>query len=155
MIFLPNRSRFCAILLISGVNLAGAAETLVLPGEGPDKLVEALILAQPGDTLRLGEGHFDLSDGLSLDTDNVRVVGAGPDRTILSFKNQTGAGEGLLVTSDRVVLEDFAIEDTRGDGVKAKGSDQITFRNLRVEWTNGPDEKNGAYGIYPVSSETC
>ncbi|HEU4985804.1 MAG TPA: parallel beta-helix domain-containing protein, partial [Rhizobiaceae bacterium] len=26
-------------------------------------------------------------------------------------------------------------------------------RNLRVEWTNGPDEKNGAYGVYPVSSK--
>ena len=70
----------------------------------------------------------------------------------MSFKNQKGAGEGLLVTSDRVVLEDFAVEDTRGDGIKSKGSDQITFRNLRVEWTNGPDEKNGAYGVYPVSS---
>jgi polygalacturonase len=52
-----------------------------------------------------------------------------------------------------VVLEDFAVEDTKGDGVKSKGSDQITFRNLRVEWTNGPKETNGAYGVYPVSSK--
>ena len=57
------------------------------------------------------------------------------------------------MTSDRVVLEDFAVEDSKGDGVKSKGSDQITFRKLRVEWTNGPDAKNGAYGVYPVSSK--
>jgi parallel beta-helix repeat protein len=74
-------------------------------------------------------------------------------RRCLSFKGQTGSGEGLLVTSNQVVLEAFAVEDSKGDGVKAKGSDQITFRDLRVEWTNGPDEKNGAYGVYPVSSK--
>ncbi len=32
------------------------------------------------------------------------------------------------------------------------GSDQISFVNLRVEWTGGPNPKNGAYGVYPVSS---
>ena len=97
-------------------------------------------------------GRWNLTDGLSLDADGVTIRGAGPDRTILSFTQQSGSGEGLLVTSDRVVLEDFAVEDTKGDGIKAKDSDQITMRNLRVEWTNGPDEKNGAYGLYPVSS---
>ncbi|EFG9941244.1 hypothetical protein BL470_005338, partial [Escherichia coli] len=90
---------------------------------------------------------------LSLDADEVTVRGAGPDQTILSFKGQTGSGEGLLVTSDRVVLENFAVEDAKGDGVKSKGSDTITFRNLRVEWMNGPNEKNGSYGVYPVSSK--
>ncbi len=133
---------------------AAAAEIAVEAGEGAaERLTEALITAKPGDTVRIGAGRFDLADGLSLDVDDVVVKGAGPDQTVLSFKGQSGAGEGLLVTSDRVVLEDFAVEDTKGDGVKSKGSDQITFRNLRVEWTNGPDEKNGAYGVYPVSSK--
>src|SRR5690606_22524599 len=81
------------------------------------------------------------------------VRGEGPDATVLSFKGQTASGEGLLVTSNKVVLEDFAVEDSKGDGVKSKGSDQITFRNLRVEWTAGPKAENGAYGVYPVSSK--
>ena len=51
------------------------------------------------------------------------------------------------------MLQDFAVEDSKGDGIKSKGSDQITFRKLRVEWTSGPDAKNGAYGVYPVSSK--
>ncbi|MEO1613870.1 MAG: parallel beta-helix domain-containing protein, partial [Pseudomonadota bacterium] len=58
----------------------------------------------------------------------------------------------LLITSSRVVLEDFAVENTKGDGIKSKGSDEITFRRLRVEWTGGPDEMNGAYALYPVES---
>lgn len=132
---------------------AFAADHRVTPGpDANEQLIEALILAEPGDTVTIAAGRYELVDGLSLDVDEVTVRGEGADRTVLSFKGQTGAGEGLLVTSDRVVLEDFAVEDTKGDGVKSKGSDQITFRNLRVEWTGGPKAENGAYGVYPVSS---
>lgn len=149
-----SRATLALLIGISSASLAAAAEIAVEAGEGAaERLTEALISAKPGDTVRIGAGRFDLTDGLSLDVDDVIVKGAGPDRTVLSFKGQSGAGEGLLVTSDRVVLEDFAVEDPKGDGVKSKGSDQITFRNLRVEWTDGPDEKNGAYGVYPVSSK--
>ncbi|BCH22435.1 parallel beta-helix domain-containing protein [Mesorhizobium sp. L-8-3] len=144
-----------ALLLgVSAGNVANAAEIAVEAGEdAAERLTEALIMAKPGDTVRIGAGRFELTEGLSLDIDDVLVKGAGSDQTVLSFKSQTGSGEGLLVTSDRVVLEDFAVEDAKGDGVKSKGSDQITFRKLRVEWTNGPDAKNGSYGVYPVSSK--
>ena len=71
---------------------------------------------------------------------------------MLSFKGQKGAGEGLLITSDRVTVRDFGVEDTKGDGIKSKGADEISFVNVRVEWTGGPKETNGAYGVYPVSS---
>lgn len=149
-----SRAALALLIGVCSASLAAAAEIEVEAGEGAaERLTEALITAKPGDTVRIGAGRFDLTDGLSLDVDDVVVKGAGPAQTVLSFKGQSGAGEGLLVTSDRVVLEDFAVEDTKGDGVKSKGSDQITFRNLRVEWTNGPDEKNGAYGVYPVSSK--
>lgn len=131
-----------------------AADIVVEAGEGAnERLIEALISAQPGDVVKIGPGMFELTEGLSLDVDDVKVQGAGAGQTVLSFKGQTGAGEGLLVTSDRVVLEDFAVEDTKGDGVKSKGSDQITFRNLSVVWTDGPKAENGAYGVYPVSSK--
>jgi parallel beta-helix repeat protein len=107
---------------------------------------------KPGDTIEIGAGRFDLTDGLSLDIPNVTVKGAGHDTTILSFKGQKGAGEGLLVTSNDVVLKDFAVEDTRGDGIKSKGVQRIVFHRLRVEWTGGAKSSNGAYGVYPVSS---
>jgi len=123
------------------------------PVQGPEKLLETLILAEDGDTIFMGAGRFELTDGLSLDANNVILRGAGPDKTILSFKGQTGSGEGLLITGDNVVLENFAVEDTKGDGIKSREAHNITYRNLRVEWTNGPDEGNGAYGVYPVSSE--
>jgi parallel beta-helix repeat protein len=118
-----------------------------------ERLQSALLDAKPGDTVRIGAGRFELTDGLSLDVNGVTVRGAGADRTVLSFKGQLGAGEGLLVTSDDVVLRDFAVEDSKGDGIKSKGADRIVYKNVRVEWTGGPRASNGAYGVYPVESE--
>lgn len=136
------------ILFSSGVYAAP-----IFPGNDDyDTLQEALIEVEEGGVVELGEGTFRLEDALSLDVDGVTIRGQGHDKTILSFKGQQGGGEGLLVTSDNVVLEGFAVEDTDGDAVKAKGSYGITFRGVRAEWTNGPDENNGAYGLYPVES---
>jgi parallel beta-helix repeat protein len=145
-----------SVALLAATALAGAvqAKTLsVAPGpDAQERLQTALLDAKPGDVVRLAAGRDELTDGLSHDVDEVTVQGAGPDATILSFKGQKGAGEGLLITSDRVTVRDFAVEDSRGDGIKSKGADQISFVNVRVEWTGGPNEKNGAYGVYPVSS---
>jgi parallel beta-helix repeat protein len=133
---------------------AFAKTTPVLPGaDAQTRLQEALIDAVPGDTVLLAAGRFVLTDGLSLDVNGVTLRGAGADKTVLDFKGQKAAGEGLLVTSDDVVLRDFAVEDAKGDAIKSKGADRIVYYNLRVEWTGGPKATNGAYGIYPVSSE--
>ena len=145
-----------ATVLLAAIALAGVshARTLdVAPGpDAQERIQTALLDAKPGDTVQLAAGRYELTDGLSLDVNNVTVKGAGPQTTVLSFKGQKGAGEGLLITSDQVTVRDFAIEDSRGDGIKSKGADEISFVNVRVEWTGGPKETNGAYGVYPVSS---
>lgn len=141
------------LLAIIFATTAAAETYVVAPGtDAAEDLQEALILAEDGDIILLAEGRYPLIDGLSLDVDGVTIRGAGQDATILDFSDQQGAGEGLLVTSGNVVLEDFAVENSKGDGIKTKGSDIITFRRLRVEWTGGPKASNGAYGIYPVES---
>lgn len=130
------------------------AKTLaVAPGpDAQEALQLALLDARPGDVVELAAGRYDLTEGLSLDVDEVTIRGAGPDATILSFDGQKGGAEGLLITSDRVTVRDFAVENSKGDGVKSKDADQISLINLRVEWTGGPETTNGAYGVYPVGS---
>lgn len=119
----------------------------------PKEAQAALINAKPGDVVEFGPGRFEFRSTLSLDVSGVAVRGQGPDKTILSFKEQgpgTG-GEGILITSkENVALEDLAVEDARGDAVKARETKRIAFRNVRAEWTGGPKETNGGYGIYPV-----
>ena len=121
-------------------------------GDFAENLQLALIEAEPGDTIVMPEGTFAFTTGLSLDVNGVTLAGAGQGKTILDFAGQTGAGEGLLVTADDVVLTDFGIRDTKGDGIKSKDSDRITYQYLTVEWSGEPKATNGAYGIYPVES---
>jgi parallel beta-helix repeat protein len=140
----------CAFALASP---AYAKTITVTPSSDAQEALQlALLDAQPGDVVELAAGRFELTDGLSLDVDEVTIKGAGPDATVLSFDNQQGGAEGLLITSDKVTVRDFAVENSKGDGVKSKDADQISMINLRVEWTGGPKAANGAYGVYPVGS---
>jgi parallel beta-helix repeat protein len=140
----------CAVAISS----PGYAKTIAVAAraDAQTTLQEALISAEAGDIVELGAGRFVLTDGLSLDVANVTVKGQGANKTILDFSKQSASGEGLLVTSDDVTLRDFAIENSKGDGIKSKGADRIIYYRLRVEWTGGPKSTNGAYGIYPVES---
>ena len=134
--------------------LLQAEEILIGPSiNSQEQVQEALILAKPGDTINLEEGLYQFEDGLSLDIDNVTIIGAGMDKTVLSFADQKSGAQGLLVTSNGVILKDFAIEDAKGDALKVIGANGIYMVNLRTEWTGGPNSSNGAYGLYPVESK--
>ena len=57
------------------------------------------------------------------------------DKTILDFKSQKSGARGLLVTSDKVTLKDFAILDAKGDALKVIGSKGINMINQnRMDW---------------------
>ena len=131
-----------------------AASETIKPGPlSYEEIQTALIFAKPGDIIDLDEGIFYFEDGLSLNVDDVKIQGKGMNKTILSFKNQKSGAEGLMITSNKVILKDFAIEDTIGDAIVVKGAEGISFIRIRTEWTNGPKETNGAYGLYPVQSK--
>ncbi len=140
-----------------GVASAGAslAKVISVPAglNASEQLQTALITAKPGDIVQLGAGRFDISDSLSLDVARITFRGAGRDATVLAFDKQSTGADGLLVTGDGAVIEDLSVENTKGNGIKSKGVDGITFRRVRVEWTQGPKQSNGAYGVYPVSSQ--
>ena len=116
------------------------------------EIQEALILASPGDTIKLSNGVYELEDSLSIDVDGISFIGSDINKTILSFENQQTGAQGLLITSDNVTLSDFAVVNAKGDAIKAKGVDNIKFIKVKTEWTGGPKETNGAYGLYPVES---
>ena len=112
-----------------------------------------LINAKPGDVITIPEGVHTINRGLSLNVSGVTLRGVGMDKSVLSFKGQVQGAEGLLVNASDFTVEDLAIEDTAGDALKINEGRNIVIRRVRTEWTNGPDEKNGAYGIYPVQAE--
>ncbi len=146
-------SRGCVVLVLSGLLILGSCskQTGLTPGPGFRKaLQEALIQAQPGAVIEIPEGKHDIDGPLTLTVDNVTLRGKGIDKSVLSFLNQTSGSAGLTVTANGFTVEDLAVEDTKGDGIKIKGGTGVTFRRFRAEWTGGAKETNGSYGIYPV-----
>ena len=152
MIRYQKPSRFFFLLFFSFYSFS---ETIIIyPSEDPyTEIQEALILANSGDIIRITEGLYELEDSLSIDVEDIILEGEGIDKTILSFKNQKSGAQGISVTSDGVILRDFAVEDAKGDAIKVKGVNGISFIRVRTEWTGGVSTENGAYGLYPVESK--
>ncbi len=115
-----------------------------------DVLRQKLLDARPGDVIEVPAGRYSFDRSLSLRVDNVTLRGAGQDKSVLSFKGQKAGAEGLLVNANYFTIENIAIEDAKGDGLKINEAEFVTIRGVRVEWTGGPKTANGGYGVYPV-----
>lgn len=142
----------CASLLVG----CSPSEQAKAPSEAAQafekQLIKQFVLAKPGDVITIPAGVHPISRSLSLTADNVTIRGEGMDKSVLSFKGQIAGAEGILVSGNNFIIEDLAIEDAKGDGIKINEAENVIIRRIRTEWTNGPDEKNGAYGIYPVQT---
>jgi parallel beta-helix repeat protein len=150
---MSTRSMFlgCSVLSFALFTSCSQKSGGISAGEHFEKdLQTALIQAKPGAVIELPAGKFDMTGTLSLTVPNVTIRGKGIGKTILSYRNQTSGAEGVLATANGFTLEDVSVQDTKGDGIKIKGADRVVIRRVRAEWTNGPNEKNGSYGIYPV-----
>jgi parallel beta-helix repeat protein len=117
------------------------------------KLQEQFLDAKPGSVIEIPAGRHALDRVLTLRANGVTIRGTGSDKSILSFKNEISGPEGMLVYASDFTIEHLAIEDSKGDGLKVNDGENITIRDVRVEWTGGPKTTNGAYGIYPVKSK--
>ncbi len=149
---MDTRAVVC-LCLAASFPLASCAKKrgVIEPGPHFEKeLQTALIQARPGDVIQLPSGRFQMTGTLSVTVPGVTIRGAGMDKTVLSYVHQSTGSAGVLATGNNFALEGLTIEDTKGDGVKINGADGVTIRGVKAEWTAGPDEKNGSYGIYPV-----
>jgi len=117
------------------------------------KLQETLITMEDGDIIHLRPGTYNFTATLSVDDKkNYTIRGEGMDKTMLSFDNQVSGSEGLKISNgEQVLLYNFTIMDTKGDGIKVKDTDGLSFVNVGALWNGEADESNGAYGLYPVT----
>jgi len=113
----------------------------------------AMLAAKPGTVIDFPAGFYEIEGELNLDVSHVALRGKGMSQTILSFRNQGAGAQGIVVTADAVVIQDLAVEDTKGDAIKIQLANGVTIDRVRVEWTNGPARTNGAYGFYPVDCQ--
>ncbi len=113
-----------------------------------------LMQAEVGEVIVLPEGNFMFTKPLIIDgLTDVTVKGAGINKTVLSFANQSAGAEGIKAANCRnLAFEDFTIQDSKGDNIKVTDTKGIRFTRVRSEWTGEPQEENGAYAFYPVLS---
>lgn len=165
---MPNSPRtitvsqmICVFLLGVAVAVGSDTQTQIVPLQaathvlqpGKDvqyQLQSILINAVPGDVIELQAGTYHFDTELNIACDQITIRGAGRDKTVLSFKTQQTGSDGILATGNAFVIEHLAVEDTVGNGIKVIGSKDVTFCDVRVEWTGGSQSTNGAYGVYPV-----
>lgn len=112
-----------------------------------------------GDALVLGLGVFELDNQVTIRGDDITVCGQGMGvegdfemGTILDFAEQAAQSNGLDAVGDRFVVRDLALVDAKKDGLRVEDSDYVTIQRVRATWRTKGSSENGAYGLYPVSS---
>src|SRR2546428_2407169 len=138
--------------IVLSICLIVLSTTLFAQKDVQKNLQTKFIEAENGSVIELEEGTFHLDASLSLDDKkNITIKGKGMNKTILSFKGQISGAEGIKITDgSNITLQDLTVQDTKGDCVKTQKVDGMVFRNVKVEWTDGPNKDNGGYGLYPV-----
>ena len=118
------------------------------------EIANAVSTAQPGTTFAFSAATYSFTNTLTIQAKNINVKGAGIDKTILDFSKLGGSTSGIgidaLDGSDGFAVQDFSLRDTFKNGIKVKGSTGVTFRRLKVSWTNPDASKHGDYALYPV-----
>lgn len=111
-----------------------------------------LILAEDGESIAIEAGHFYINSTLSIEgKKNIRIHGAGMDKTILDFAKQTDGAEGMRLSNmENVIVENLTVKNAKGDDIKAMNVKNIIFKNVETSWDGKQKSSNGAYGLYPV-----
>jgi len=148
-----NYQKLTFLILVASVGACSQKESTPISWQSIEtNLQTQLIIVADGDTIDLPEGNFMFTKSITMDDkSNILIRGKGMNKTILSFKNQTEGAEGLHISNGKnIVLEDFSVEDSKGDNIKVNDTRGITLRRIRSAWPDGPKNENGAYALYPV-----
>lgn len=146
---------FLLVLLVIACSTPSVPE-LGVNWKSIERDLQAQMITTPDSSvIEIPAGHFMFTKPLLLDgKKHLTIKGQGIDETILSFEMQEEGAEGLKIANAyNITLQDFTIENSKGDNIKVTDTRGITFRNIKSQWTGEPKEENGAYAFYPVLSK--
>ena len=143
----------CACVIAAPSAVQAKTWRIELNADAEGALRTALAEAQPGDSIRLDRGEYQLSAPLSLTATEISIRGEGEDRTILTIANPGATTPALDIRGAQIELRDFAILNTPGSGIQAQDCRDLEFRDMRIEWTRGPQAGNGDYGLAIVNCD--
>jgi len=121
--------------------------------ETTENLLGAFVGAEPGETICLVEGNYQVNQELTVNANGVTILGESQEGTVLDFAEQATGANGILAQVERnFAARNFTIKNTAGDAIKARGTDGVVMKHLTVTWDAGVSEENGAYALYPVQA---
>lgn len=142
---------FAAAIAFATLSCNSGNKTATLNESFETELLQMFADAKDGDIIELPEGNFSLQRPLILDgVNNITIRGKGKDKTILNFAKQKDGAEGIRVTANNIVMEEFTALNAKGDCIKVLDATGVTLRNLKVGWTKMHSPENGSYALYPV-----
>jgi len=132
---------------------AGCDE-VIKKGSDAETIQTALIEAKTKTTLCFADGVYKLDRELSLSVNDVTLRGNPKDRNavLLDYTEQTEGKDALSATGAGFTIEHLSVKNSHGNAIVAKGTERVTFRNLKVTWDAGSITSNGAYAVYPLGS---
>ena len=122
---------------------AAPRELRVGPGEAFEKPSDAARAARDGDTVRIAAGTWR-GDVCVWPQNDLAILGAGPDATILDAEGRAAAGKGLWVVRGTNVairglsLRGAACPDRNGAGIRHEADGALAVADCRFE-----DNENG------------
>lgn len=143
---IPNNATYVAPNAASGDDISEALST-------------AMFNAESGDVLVLPKGEFTVSQTIvKANGQNIVVTGYGKDETKLDFSSSTQDDGIRFDGGTNITIRDLGVYEAPKNAIKADGVNGIHMIGTSVVWESplddgDPDTTNGAYGLYPVSSQ--
>jgi parallel beta-helix repeat protein len=105
-----------------------------------DKIMDAVIAANPGDTIQVMPGTY--SETVYVDKDDIRIIGVIQEgkRPVLDGKSQLN--DAFLYSGNNFVIENFLIKKYKGNAIMGQAGNNFEIRNNIIDDT-------GVYGIFP------
>lgn len=117
----------------------------------------AVNTAAAGTTFIFGTGTFNFTNGLTPpNAAGLTFTGQGIGVTLLDFSGQVAGAAGITASGNsKLTFANFTIQNTKGDGIKVVSGNGILFEKVEATWTDANHPLlHGAYGIYPVQSQS-
>ncbi|MDP5274082.1 right-handed parallel beta-helix repeat-containing protein [Chengkuizengella axinellae] len=100
----------------------------------------ALLVSQPYDTIRVGEGNFP--ETLEIIIKGLRLIGAGKGKTIINGQD-LGVTNGITINNELVTIENLTVQNFKGAGIYVNMDENIIHKVMAINNEIGIDIADG------------
>ncbi len=120
-------------------------------------IITALTDTPDNAVIVLPAGNFIVSSSITItDATGITITGYGMDATILNFSTAPEDDGFKFAGGNDITIRDLAVYEAPKNAIKADGVNGIHMTYVAAVWQTDLEEggsNNGAYGLYPVSSQ--